>query len=156
MKHKYNNFFEKNYNLLSSLDINNKQSSGIHQDMITNAFKVCNINKGMTISGVFISDVIKNKCSEFIVIKKDTFYKNVPSRDTYLTPNQKIRIDNKDKKIESLIDGVNILKIFLKNSMSYNFLSDKKNYLCINNLQILCDCDKKYIEEKEKNEDLFL
>lgn len=145
-----------NYNLSQSLDINDKLPSGIHQDMITNIFKVCHINKGMTVSGVFISDVIKNKCSEFIVVKKDTFHKNIPSRDTFLTPNQKIKIDNKDKKIESLIDGVNIKKIILKNATSYNLLSDKKNYLCVNNLQILCDCDKKYIEEKEKNEDLFL
>lgn len=154
MKYKYDNNNTKDSSL--PLIINNNKSSGIHQDTIISAFKASNINKGTTISGVYISNIIKNNCSEYVVIKKDAFYKNIPSRDTYLVPNQKIKIDGKDKKIESLIDNINIKKITLKNSTSYNFLSDKKNYLYINNLQILCNCDKKYIEEKEKNDDLFL
>jgi predicted XRE-type DNA-binding protein len=157
MKNKINNNLEDKFSLLSSLNFAKENlSCGIHQDMNINAFKVNNINKGMTVSGVFISDVVKNKCSEFIIIKKNTFYKNIPSRDTILTCNQKIRIDNKDKKAEALIDGVNIKKIILPESNTYNFLSDKKNYLYINNLQILCDCDKNYIEDDIKNSNLFL
>lgn len=157
MKNKINNNIEDKNNLLSSLNFAKENSPcGIHQDMNISAFKANNINKGMTVSGVFISDIVKNKCSEFIIIKKNTFYKNIPSHDTILSRNQKIKIDNKDKKAESLIDGVNIKKITLTGSYVYNFLSDKKNYLYINNLQILCDYDKKFIDDDIKNSNLFL
>jgi hypothetical protein len=144
MKNKKNN---NNNNMIRvSLLLQNsmeKKEPGIHPNMISNVFKVKDIRKDMTISGVYISDIITNKCSEFIVITKDTFYKNIPSQDTILSVGTKIRINDRDRKVELLVDNINIIRIFLPETLTYYFLSDKKNYLCVNNIQVLCGHDKK-------------
>lgn len=156
MKSQKNNTDNKNCVPLRTTQQLEKREHGIHPDMIAGAFKVKNIQKGMTISGVYISDIVENPCSEFIVIKKDTFYKNIPSKDTFLSMGQKIRVNNRDKRVETLIDNNNICKITMPKTNSVYFLSNKKDYLYINNIQIVCGNNKKEDEDSKINEDLFL
>jgi hypothetical protein len=152
-KYNTNNKFNSLFGSSISLE---KKEQGIHPDMIVGAFKAGNIRKGMTISGVYISDVIENPCSEFVVIKKDTFYKNIPSRDTILSTGQKIRINDKDKRVETLIDNNNIYKLILPETKTVHFLSNKKDYIYINNLQTVCGNNKKDNDDCKNIEDLHL
>jgi hypothetical protein len=156
MKNQKNNTNNKNYSLLASSILSEKREQGIHPDMTVGAFKAKNVREGMTISGVYISDIIENSCSEFVVIKKDTFYKNIPSRDTILSPGQKIRINDKDKRVETLIDNVNICKLFLPETQTVHFLSNKKDYIYINNIQTVCGNNKKDISDCKNVDDLYL
>ncbi len=156
MKNQKNNTNNKNYSLLGSPILSEKREQGIHPDMIIGVFKAKNIREGMTISGVYISDIIENSRSEFVVIKKDTFYKNIPSRDTILSPGQKIRINDKDKKVESLIDNVNVCKLFLPETQAVHFLSNKKDYIYINNIQAACGNNKRDTDDCKNIEDLHL
>jgi hypothetical protein len=158
-KMKKNNINNKGENILSDFllsEIFEKSSPGIHPDMIIDVFKAENIRKGMTISGVYISDIIEDMSSEFVVIKKNSFYKNVPNKDTILSPGQKIRVNDKDKRVESLIDNNNIYRLLLPDTQIYNFLSYKKEYLYLNNIQVVCGNDKKYNEDNKNDEISFL
>jgi hypothetical protein len=156
MKSQQNNTNNKKYSLFGELMHFEKKEQGIHPDMIIGPFKAKNIREGMTVSGVYISDIVENPCSEFVVIKKDAFYKNIPSRDTILSPGQKIRINDKDKRVETLIDNINICKLFLPEIKTLHFLSNKKDYIYINNIQTLCGNNKKYIDDYKNVEDLIL
>jgi hypothetical protein len=140
------------YHILKSLfsqKIQENKEIGIHPDTNVGIFKAKNINEGMTISGVYISGIITCACSEFVVVKKDTFYKNIPSQDTIFAPGQKIRINNKEKKVESLINNRNIYKVLLPSTEAIHFLSDKKDYMYINNIQIICE------NEYKNNDDII-
>ncbi len=159
MKIKKNNFDSTNhYNLsrnLFSQKTQEKKELGVHPDTTISVFKARNVNEGMTISGVYISSVISSPCSEFIVIKKDTFYKNIPSQDTIFAPGQKIRINNKDRKVESLINNISIYKTVLPETNAIHFLSTKKDYIYINNIQTICNNDT-IIDEHKNTDDLIL
>lgn len=126
--------------------LSKKRDQGIHSSMISGVFKVSHIRKGMTINGVHITGINKKKNSEFVVIKKNALGKNVPSNDIIVSPGQKIRINDNDKKAESLIDGEKINKVYLPQTTTYHFLSDKKEYICIYNLLIVCSNNNKYGE----------
>lgn len=156
-----NNIICSNHNHLAkslfSQKINEKRQIGVHPDMNVGIFKAKNINEGMTVSGVYISSVINCSCSEFVIIKKDTFYKNIPSQDTIFAPGQKIRINNKDKRVESLINNKNIYRLILPETEAVHFLSNKKDYIYINNTQVICNNDNKNeLDEYKINDELNL
>jgi hypothetical protein len=156
MKYIKNNREGKNNILFDSSILSEKKDQGIHPDMIVGAFRVKDIRPEMTVSGVYISDIVEKLCVEFVVIKKDTFYKNIPSKDTFLSPGQKIKINDKDKRVETLIDNKNIYKLTLPETKSIHFLSNKKDYLYIHNIQIVCGNYKKELDDLKINDDLYL
>jgi hypothetical protein len=154
MRGKKNNINNKKDNVLCGLllsqKLGEKNGPGIHPDTIVGVFKAKDVREGMTISGINITKVIESKSSEFIIIKKDTFYKNIPSRDTILSPGQKIRIDDKDKKVETLVDNKNIVRLIIPETETYFYLSNKKEYMYINNIQVVCGNDKKNDEDNKE------
>lgn len=161
MKSTKNKVYDKtNIQLVKSIfsqKLQEKKEIGVHPDTNVGIFQAKNINEGMTISGVHITCILACLCSEFVVIKKDTFYKNIPSQDTIFAPGQKIRINNKDKKAESLINNRNIYKLILPETEAVHFLSNKKDYIYINNIQTICGSDEKIdLEENKNNDDLHL
>ncbi len=160
MQNKKNIIDCKKYNQIArslfSQKLQEKREIGVHPDMNIGVFRAKDVNEGMTISGVYISSIIACPCSDFVVIKKDAFYKNIPSKDTIFAPGQKIRINNKDKKVEALIDNINICKLILPETEAIHFLSTKKDYMYINNIQTVCGNDIKSDDDIKNNEDLFL
>jgi hypothetical protein len=161
MKNIKNNLYDNSQNYLMrslfSQKIQDKKEIGIHPDMNVGIFKAKNINEGMTISGVYISSILTCSCSEFVVIKKDAFYKNIPSQDTFFAPGQKIRVNDKDKKVESLINNASIYKLILPETDAIHFLSNRKDHIYINNIQVICGNDTKNDGLEYKNsDDLYL
>ena len=92
----------------------------------------------MSINGVHVTGIEKNKVSSFIVIKKNALGQNIPNKDVILAPDQKIRINDKDKKVESLVNNKTILKKMYNDSYAYSLMSNKVDYLCIHNLFVVC------------------
>lgn len=133
--------------------IQHNKQPGIHPDMIISAFKVKDIREGMTICGKKITGILKfSKMKEFVLIKKNAFYENVPSNDVILSPHHKIKINGIEKKVEMFLNADNVININLPETTTYHLLTNKKDYICIQNILVECGNENKY----ENVNDLFL
>jgi hypothetical protein len=140
---------DNNYDLENEKIINSKEP-GIHPDTIIGIFKAKDIREGMTIAGKHISGILKFKnMTQFILIKKDAFSANIPSKDIILSPYHKIKFNGIEKKVESFINGDNITKVSLPSTTAYHLLTNKKDYICVQNLYVACGNENKYKNENE-------
>ena len=89
-----------------------------------------------TIEGEQIRMITKTKNVDdyMVVIKKDTFSKNVPNEDTYLTGEHNVLYRGKMMKAKDLVNGNNIIKDRKKSQIVYNVLLENAGKVIANNM----------------------
>lgn len=90
------------------------------------------VRSGMKIAGYEIKGLSKGTCGDKIVkINKGTFGKNLPNKDTFMTPGHSILVDNKliaSVRLVNKVNNINIIDYSLKTETEkqvYNILCSK-------------------------------
>lgn len=122
---------------------NNNNEICFHEDTIIDTdqgqFKIKNLKSYHTINNNSVLYLIKSdtKYKELVLIKKNAFEYNKPSRDIILTENHLISINNLITPVKKLINNNSILKIKNKdNSNVYNIILFNNNFISVSNLKV--------------------
>lgn len=93
---------------------------------------------------------ISGMTNKFILIKKDLFEKNKPSENLYITPSHPILCKNIEIKAKNIIGAE---KVILNNQMVYTLVTENRDALLINNIDVICwkydEFKKKYAKSKD-------
>ena len=111
-----------------------------HEDTIINTdqgeVKIKDIKSFHTIDNCEIIYLLKSeiKHKKLVLIKKNALGKEIPSKDTIVTRNHLILYNNKIIKAHSMVDNINVLLIYNKNSNVYNIIMINKKFIKVNNI----------------------
>jgi hypothetical protein len=92
---------------------------------------------------------ISGYTDKFILIKKDLFGENKPSQDFYVTPSHPILVEKYEIKAKNITGAK---KITLEKKQIYTLVTDNREALLINNIDVICweynNFMKKYMKYK--------
>ncbi len=92
---------------------------------------------------------ISGQTEKFILIKKDLLGENKPSEDFYVTPSHPILVKNNEIKARNIIGGK---KVVLNKQYIYSLVTDYRDALAINNIDVICWKYDEFIEKYNKTE----
>jgi len=147
--------------LFGGAEFNVSNEICFHEDTIINTdqgeVKIKDIKSFHTIEGHEIIYLVKSdiKHKQLVLIKKNAFGRELPSRDTILTRNHHIFVNNKFTQAHRIVDNKNVFIVDNKNSDVYNIILLNKKFIKVNNIFMdvlgIDDLYLKILKQKLKN-----